>query len=865
MNPWLSSLSPAATTQVPLLRPTWPLTEGRPGIIARLPSPAKRPVATHGNSRVDLEGALRSLEDCSPAGRQGPGNRALYNSLISVCVSERALLEGERLRTHLARVGYEPDVFLENQFINLYAKCGEVGRARELFDGMRERNVVSWNAMIAGYCLNGCFREAALLFATMIETGGEVLNQATYLSTLRASVGHGDLKHGQQLHARLVKVGFHSQLEVGNSLINMYAKLGRPREAEKLFEGITERDAVSWNSAIAASAKNGQCDRALVLFVEMNKEGFMPDEFTFATLLASEDITTVTELHAWLVKHGVEDNIYTGCALLDAYARSGSPHEARLVFNRMPDRNTIAWNSIIAACMEHDMVKEGLQLLMEMRQTGVLPDAYTISSLLGAAIAMESSNSSGKQVHGLAAKLGLTAEASVGNMLIAMYSQQGLVSESLRSFQDTADTDLISWNSMAQACVDNEKYEEALVMFLQMKHSGFEPDKFSFVSALVACASLAWKQTGRVVHGNIAKSGMELDAFTGSALVDMYAKCMAVEEARKVFDAIQHRDLITWNSMLVGSAQNGCLDQALELLNVMREDGFEPDNFTFSGVLSGCADASALQTGRQVHALIAKSDITTDTVVGNALITMYMRSGCTSEASQVFSKLKMRDTASWTAMIGGYAQSGCSREALELFEQMTKSGGKPSGRTFTALLTACSYAGMVHEAEKYFNDMETEYGIGRDLEHYACMVDVLGRAARLAEAEAVIHRMPCEPNALVWRTLLSACKIHGDLARGRRAMERILAMEPEDSAAYVLLSNMYAAVGKWDGVVEVRRLMRENGVRKEPGKSWIEVQNRVHEFVAGDSSHPQKDQIYSALRGLLGEMKAAGYVPAAEE
>lgn len=859
MNPW--SLTPAAAAHGPLLQPLWPFSPQRNTAGSRVQSPAKRPAAAQvdsGSRRIDLQEAVRSLEDGSSEARRGLDGGGLYNSLIQVCISEKALPEGERLRAYIERVGYEPGVFLENQFLNLYAKCGEVRKARDLFDRMSERNAVTWNAMIAGYCSNQCFLEASLLFAAMVESGGQIPNQATYLAALRAAVGCRNLKLGLQVHGRLLKLSpLLSRVEVGNSVMNMYAKLGRPRDAWTMFDNMPERDAISWNTAIAASARSGSGSRALTLFLGMNAEGFHPDGFTFASFLGSEDVAGVAELHGQIIKRNLEDDSYVGSALLAAYASNGSPREALLVFDGLTDPNTIAWNSAIAACVENMMAEQGLRFFLEMHHAGVLPDACTISSLLGAATA-GSFISVGKQAHGLAVKLDLCRETTVGNALITLYSKQGFVSDSRRSFQCTADPDLITWNSMAQAYLTNEKHKEALALFVEMKLAGVEGDQYGFTTALGACGSLCWKRTGTAIHGDAVKLGIEVDAFVGSALVDMYGKCAAVTEAELVFDGIERKDLVVWNSMAIAYAQNGCLDQALLLLSAMWEDGSEPDEFTFSGVLSACAEASALQSGRQLHALVTKSAINADTAVANALMTMYARSGCVTEASQIFSQLAAPNAASWTAMIGGYAQSGRPRKALKLFEQMAERGVRPDGKTFLALLTACSYAGEVDEAERFFEAMETEYGLRRELEHYACMVDVLGRAGRLEEAEGVINEMPHAPNALVWRTLLGACRTHGDLKRGEKAMEMILATQPGDSAAYVLLSNMYAARGRWDGVAEVRSLMREKGLRKEPGKSWIEVQHRVHEFVAGDSTHPQTDAIYSTLGSLLEVMRAAG-------
>ncbi|OVA12301.1 Pentatricopeptide repeat [Macleaya cordata] len=802
---------------------------------------------------------MRSLDSSSKNGGDS-FDSIFYNSIISLCISEKALHEGSRLHSHMASTGFQPSVFLENQFINLYAKCGEMEAAQEVFNGMHHRNSVSWNAMISGYCLNRRFHEALLLFREMTETG-PCPDQSTYLSALRASVGSGNPRHGEQIHTYVVKTGFFEYLKVGNALINMYAKLGNLEDAETVYEIMVEKDEVSWNSIITANAQNGCSNRALLLLVEMQQKGLRPDEFAFGSVLGSSDKPVIKELHAQITKGGYERDVFVMTTLLDAYSSCGSLQDAYLVFNKIPDRNTVAWNTIIAAYTENGCIKQGLQLFQQMGEKDIHPDEYTIASLLKA-MAVRERIEEGKQLHVIAIKLGLYRNTLVGNTLITMYSKHGEVSYSRQAFENIAEADLVSWNSMIQSYVQNDRSEEALAFFLDMKLSGIEPDEFTFIEILAVCAMLSCPKTGKAIHGSLIKSGPVLDAFLGSSLVDMYAKFGNVSDSKRVFDEIEHKDLITWNSMIVGFSQNGFCDKAMELLCLMLHQNLEPDNFTFANLLSGFGDIMGVQQGRQIHSLILKSRLIADIVVANALITMYASVGSIKEAEKVFYGLTMAKTVvTWNSVIQGYAQNGFTMKALELFDQMEINQVKPNSMTFVAILTACSHAGLTKEAEMYFNAMNTKYGIAPGFEHHACMIDILGRTGKLEEAENLITRMPYEPNALVWRMLLSGCRIHGDLERGKRSMEKVMALEPGDSAAYVLLSNIYAAQGKWKDVIEVRKLMRENRVKKEPGKSWIEVHNMVHEFVASDHSHPQTEDIYSRLRELLIEMKIAGYEP----
>ncbi|KAL0928746.1 hypothetical protein M5K25_000665 [Dendrobium thyrsiflorum] len=784
-------------------------------------------------SKLELEEAIRSLEEETITTIISKDQQAIYNRLISSCIQHKALSHGNRLRAHIAQARFEPSLFLNNQFINLYSRCGDLGKARQVFDQMPERNIVSWNAMIAGYCHNAQFFDALSLLQTMVEDG-VVPDYLTYLSALRASASSGVLRHGEQVHARIIKDGFFlSRIEVGNALINFYSKLGVLHDAESVFDTMMSRDEVTWNSLIAGNSQKGNCKRAVALLVEMLEEGELPDEFTYGSLLALEDTSYTEKLHSQIIKKGLASNVFASSALLDAYGRCGKPQDARKVFNSMIERNTTSWNSVISACIVNGAITEGIQLFFEMQKSEVIPDDYTISTLLKAAMT-HLSTFTAKQLHGVAYKMGLWRDASIGNTLIILYAKLGLMKDSLHAFEDISEPDLISWNSRVQAHLNNEEFEQALILFIEMKHLGFVPDKFSFVAAMEASAALPCCKTGRQIHCNLIKAGLlPLDAFTGSSLIDMYAKSMAVEDAKKVFDRINIKDLITWNSIVVGFAQNGYLNEVLKFITLMKQESNEPDNFTFASILTACANATAIEQGKQVHALILKSNFKVDTALTNALITMYCRAGSIKDAKKVFSSIHEKNVVSWTSMISGYTQCGYS----------------------------CSHGGLSNDAIKYFEIMQMRHGIKPTFDHYACMVDILGRAGRLEEAERIIEGMPYKPNALVWRMLLSACRIHGDLERGKKSMEKILTLEPDDSAAFVLLSNLYTDLGFHEGAMKIRKLMREKGIKKEPGKSWIEVNNRVYEFMAGDISHSQTEEIYSKLKQLLKPLRDEGYVP----
>ncbi|KAH9530771.1 hypothetical protein CY35_19G002200 [Sphagnum magellanicum] len=341
----------------------------------------------------------------------------------------------------------------------------------------------------------------------------------------------------------------------------------------------------------------------------------------------------------------------------------------------------------------------------------------------------------------------------------------------------------------------------------------------------------------------------------------MYAKCGSMEDAQTVFNKMPSHDVVTWNSMILGHVKCGQGQKALELFQQMNKEGVKPDSVTFVGVLNACASIVALEEGRCVHQQIIESGWDSNVFVGNSLVDMYAKCGSMEDAQTVFNKMPSHDVISWNAILGGCAMHGHGNEALKLFEQMCEEGVKPDDITFVCLLSACSHAGLVDEGMSCYASMITVYMISPKSEHYSCMVDLLGRAGKLHEAENMIKVMPGKPYVPAWRALLGACKIHGNLEMGERVAKQFLELEPENAVDYVLLSNIYAAAGNRHLCENVEQKRQERGVENQTGCTWIEVKNEVHSFIAGDQDHPQMMEIHTELHRLSGLMHDVGYVP----
>lgn len=457
------------------------------------------------------------------------------------------------------------------------------------------------------------------------------------------------------------------------------------------------------------------------------------------------------------------------------------------------------------------------------------------------------------------------------------------------------DPNVYVWNTAIKAYTLHGPCNIALHLYVEMLQHGTPPANFSFPVILKAIASLGALSQGQQVHACILKSGSQIaeDVFVANSLLDMYAKCRELEAARRVFDIMPCRNVITftamldaharwgdmdgaravfeempernvfsWTAMVTGYVRNNMPERALSVFRRMQREGVRADEVAVLSALSACARVGALELGRWIHDYAGRNGLRMVKVsLANALIDMYAKCGEIDEALTIFNGMAEKSVVSWNSMISGFAIHGLGVEALQLFREMHANGFAPNEVTFVGVLSSCSHNGLVEEGCKYFNDMHQVYGVKPNIRHYGCMVDLLGRAGRLKEAMDIINDMPMEPNAVVWGALLASCRRHGDVELGEHAMKKLIQLEPESSGNYVLLSNAYAVSGRWDDSAKVRAMMRGVGVVKEPGCSWVEGKNMVHEFVAGDKSHPKSEKIYELLDDLGERLKAAGYVP----
>uniref|UniRef100_A0A0E0EZD5 HORMA domain-containing protein n=2 Tax=Oryza meridionalis TaxID=40149 RepID=A0A0E0EZD5_9ORYZ len=479
-------------------------------------------------------------------------------------------------------------------------------------------------------------------------------------------------------------------------------------------------------------------------------------------------------------------------------------------------------------------------------------DNYSLNIAISAAARLPSVVV-GSQFHVLSLKLSLASDTFVLNALINMYSSCNYPA-SARLVLDSAPqgaSDVVSWNTIIAGYIRGGMPNKALQSFHQMAKEQVRLDEVTLLNVLVACARTGAMKVGRLCHALVVLNGFEINCYIGSSLVSMYAKCGMVEEARRVFNRMPERNVVCWTSMIAGCTQSGRFKEAVDLFRDMQIAGVKADDATIATVVSSCGQMGALDLGRYLHAYCDGHGLGKELSVKNSLIDMYSKCGDVNKAYQIFRGLTKRDVFTWTVMIMGFAMNGLCVEALDLFAQMEgEDKVMPNEVIFLGVLTACSHGGLVEQGYHHFHRMSKVYNLVPRIEHYGCMVDLLGRAKLLAEAEQFIKDMPVTPDVVVWRSLLFACRASGQVRLAEYAAERIEQLEPKRCGGHVLLSNVYATTSRWVDVNNVRTGMDNSRTSKKPGCSFIEVDGCIHEFFAGDESHFETEAMNNTLFGI---------------
>lgn len=511
--------------------------------------------------------------------------------------------------------------------------------------------------------------------------------------------------------------------------------------------------------------------------------------------------------------------------LINFYAKSGKIQNARKLFDQMVDRDVISWTTMIAGYMQNSFDGEAVKLFVEMTRLGRKPDGFACTSILTSCGSLEDLML-GKQIHAYSIKVNLEFDLFLKNGLIDMYAKCDSLNDARRVFDFMTNHNVVSYNALIEGYSRSEQLSEVMILFHEMRHRTILPSLLTFVSLLSVSAALSALELSKQIHALTIKFGVCLQIFAGSALIDAYSKCLCLVDSRLVFDEMNEKDIVVWNAMFSGYTQQSEIDEALKLYSELQVSELKPSDFTFATFITLASNLASLQLGQQFHNHAIKMGLDCDPYITNSLIDMYAKCGSFEDARKAFGSAIWRDVVCWNSVISTYALYGEAKEALQMFKGMIEDGIKPNYVTFVSLLSACSHAGLVDDALRYFKLMPM-FGGDPGIEHYACVVSLLCRAGLLYEAKEFIDKMPIKPTAAMWRSLLSACRIAGDIELAKYTAEKAISVDPNDSGSYTLLSYMFASEGKWEDVKQVRGRMDLVGLVKEPGHSWIQVNNEI--------------------------------------
>ncbi|KAL5575646.1 hypothetical protein UlMin_017345 [Ulmus minor] len=720
-------------------------------------------------------------------------------------------------------------------------------------------NHQSSNSDLQELCLHGNLEKALRLLESMEELQISVEEDA-YTALLRLCEWKRAEDEGARVYSYVLKSTTQLSVRLGNALLSMFVRFGNLVDAWFVFGRMGERNVFSWNVLLGGYAKSGFFDEALNLYHRMLWVGIRPDVYTFPCVLRTcggvPDLARGREIHVHVIRFGFESDVDVVNALITMYVKCGDVRNARLVFDTMPKRDKISWNAMISGYFENRDYLEGLRLFLMMGEFSVNPDLMTMTSLISACELLGDERL-GREIHGYAMKTGLGDEVSVYNSLVQMYSSVGHLEEAEKVFTRMESKDVVSWTAMVSGYDNNAVPEKAVETYKTMELQGVRPDEITIASVLTACACLGYLDMGVKLHEFAIRTGLISYIIVANTLVNMYSKCKCIDKALEVFHRIPDKNVISWTSIILGlRINNRCFEALIYFRKMILR--VKPNSVTLISVLSACARIGALMSGKEIHAYALRTGVAFEGFLPNSLLDMYVRCGRMDPAWNQFNSSK-RDTAAWNTLLTGYAQQRQGIFVAELFDRMLESKVNPDEITFISLLCACSRSGMVTEGLEYYDAMQQTYSITPNLKHYACMVDLLGRAGHLDDAHEFIKKMPINPDAAIWGALLNACRIHRQVELGELAARHIFEKGSESVGYYILLSKLYADSGRWDDVAKVRQVMKERGLTVDPGCSWVEVKGKVHAFLSGDNFHPQIKEINAVLEGFYEKMKAAEF------
>lgn len=644
--------------------------------------------------------------------------------------------------------------------------------------------------------------------------------------------------------------------------MGFYRKFSSSVDARQVFSEMTKRSLYQWNTLLKSLSRGKQWEEVLCHFRQMFRDEEKPDNFTLPVALKAcvelREVKYGEMIHGFVKKDATfGSDLYVGSALIDMYAKCGRMAEALRVFDELEKPDIVTWSSMVSGFEKNGFPSDALEFFRRMAMASdVTPDRVTLITLVSVCTKLSNSRI-GRCVHGFVMRRGFEKDLSLLNSLLNCYAKSRAFKEAVSLFKMMAEKDVISWSTMIACYVQNGAATVALRVFNEMMDSGTEPNVATILCVLQACAAAHDLEQGCKTHELAIRKGVETQVKVSTALVDMYMKCFSPEEAYAVFSRIPKKDVVCWVALISGFTSNGMAQRSIEEFSKMLlENNTRPDAILMVKVLGSCSELGFLEQAECFHSYVIKYGFDSNQFIGASLVELYSRCGSLGNASKVFDEISLKDTVVWTSLITGYGIHGKGAKALETFNHMVKSSEvKPNEVTFLSILSACSHSGLIHDGLRIFELMVSNYRLVPNLEHYAVLVDLLGRVGELDTAFEITRRMPFSPTPQILGTLLGACRIHQNGEMAETVAKKLFELESNHAGYYMLMSNMYGVKGEWENVEKLRNSVKNRGIKKGLAESLIEIRRMVHRFVADDNLHPEKETVYGLLKQLGLHMK----------
>ncbi|KAL9302213.1 Pentatricopeptide repeat-containing protein [Arabidopsis thaliana] len=734
-----------------------------------------------------------------------------FTFALKACAGSMDFKKGLRIHDLIAEMGLESDVYIGTALVEMYCKARDLVSARQVFDKMHVKDVVTWNTMVSGLAQNGCSSAALLLFHDMHSCCVDIDHVSLYnLIPAVSKLEKSDVC--RCLHGLVIKKGFIFAFSSG--LIDMYCNCADLYAAESVFEEVWRKDESSWGTMMAAYAHNGFFEEVLELFDLMRNYDVRMNKVAAASALQAAayvgDLVKGIAIHDYAVQQGLIGDVSVATSLMSMYSKCGELEIAEQLFINIEDRDVVSWSAMIASYEQAGQHDEAISLFRDMMRIHIKPNAVTLTSVLQGCAGVAASRL-GKSIHCYAIKADIESDLETATAVISMYAKCGRFSPALKAFERLPIKDAVAFNALAQGYTQIGDANKAFDVYKNMKLHGVCPDSRTMVGMLQTCAFCSDYARGSCVYGQIIKHGFDSECHVAHALINMFTKCDALTAAIVLFDKCGfEKSTVSWNIMMNGYLLHGQAEEAVATFRQMKVEKFQPNAVTFVNIVRAAAELSALRVGMSVHSSLIQCGFCSQTPVGNSLVDMYAKCGMIESSEKCFIEISNKYIVSWNTMLSAYAAHGLASCAVSLFLSMQENELKPDSVSFLSVLSACRHAGLVEEGKRIFEEMGERHKIEAEVEHYACMVDLLGKAGLFGEAVEMMRRMRVKTSVGVWGALLNSSRMHCNLWLSNAALCQLVKLEPLNPSHYS----------------QDRRLGEVNNVsriKKVPACSWIQA------------------------------------------